>query len=75
MHEFAAQLAAGPAVALSFTKRAVQRSDELTLEASSNSRAGARRVCFKTADFAEGIAAFKEQARAPIRRPVTMTTE
>jgi 2-(1,2-epoxy-1,2-dihydrophenyl)acetyl-CoA isomerase len=61
VHEFAARLAAGPAVALSFTKRAVQRSDEHTLRTQLEFESWGQGTCFKTHDFAEGIAAFKEK--------------
>ena len=61
VREFAAQLAAGPAVALSFTKRAVQRADERSLDAQLEFESWGQGVCFKTADFAEGLAAFKEK--------------
>jgi 2-(1,2-epoxy-1,2-dihydrophenyl)acetyl-CoA isomerase len=60
-HAFAERLAAGPAVALSFTKRAVQRSDELTLDGQLAFESWGQSVCFKTADFAEGVAAFREK--------------
>jgi 2-(1,2-epoxy-1,2-dihydrophenyl)acetyl-CoA isomerase len=65
--DFAEELAAGPAVALSFTKRALQRAsgpalgDQLAFESWGQS------VCFKTEDFAEGIEAFRAK-RAPIFR-------
>ncbi|MFD9665830.1 enoyl-CoA hydratase/isomerase family protein [Rhodococcus sp. NPDC059968] len=65
VHEFAAQLAAGPAVALSFTKRAIQRSDQLTLEGQLEFESWGQHICFKTADFAEGLAAFAER-RTPV---------
>jgi 2-(1,2-epoxy-1,2-dihydrophenyl)acetyl-CoA isomerase len=61
VHAFAAQLAAGPAVALSFTKRAVQRSDEQTLQAQLAFESWGQSTCFKTRDFAEGIRAFQEK--------------
>jgi len=64
-HAFAAELASGPAVALSFTKRAVQRADEQTLPAQLEFESWGQTVCFKTTDFAEGMAAFAEK-----RRPV-----
>lgn len=59
--EFAARLADGPAVALSFTKRAVQRSGEQTFEAQLAFESWGQSVCFRTADFAEGITAFQEK--------------
>ena len=61
VHAFAAQLAAGPAVALSFTKRAVQRSDEQTLQAQLAFESWGQSACFKTRDFTEGIRAFQEK--------------
>jgi 2-(1,2-epoxy-1,2-dihydrophenyl)acetyl-CoA isomerase len=64
-NSFAAQLAAGPAVALSFTKRAVQRADEHSLAAQLEFESWGQTVCFKTADFAEGMAAFTEK-RQPV---------
>jgi 2-(1,2-epoxy-1,2-dihydrophenyl)acetyl-CoA isomerase len=63
--EFAAQLAAGPAIALSFTKRAVQRADEHTLSAQLEFESWGQSTCFKTDDFQEGLAAF-EQKRQPV---------
>jgi 2-(1,2-epoxy-1,2-dihydrophenyl)acetyl-CoA isomerase len=61
VHEFAARLAAGPSVALSFTKLAVQRSDEQTLQAQLAFESWGQSACFKTRDFAEGIRAFQEK--------------
>jgi 2-(1,2-epoxy-1,2-dihydrophenyl)acetyl-CoA isomerase len=61
VRDFAAQLAHGPAVALSFTKRAVQRSDEQTLQAQLAFESWGQGICFKTQDFAEGIKAFAEK--------------
>jgi 2-(1,2-epoxy-1,2-dihydrophenyl)acetyl-CoA isomerase len=60
-HAFAARLAAGTAVALSFTKRAVQRSDEQTLQSQLAFESWGQSACFKTRDFAEGIRAFQEK--------------
>ncbi|WP_433205670.1 enoyl-CoA hydratase/isomerase family protein [Dactylosporangium sp. CS-047395] len=62
--EFAAQLAAGPAVALSFTKRAVQRAAASSLTQQLEFESWGQRVCLGTRDFAEGRAAFAEH-RAP----------
>jgi 2-(1,2-epoxy-1,2-dihydrophenyl)acetyl-CoA isomerase len=62
-HDFAAQLAAGPAVALSFTKRAVQRSDTQDLSAALDFESWGQSACFKTQDFAEGMTAFREKRR------------
>lgn len=58
---FADRLARGPAVALSFTKRAVQRSDEQNLHAQLSFESWGQSICFKTQDFAEGIRAFGEK--------------
>jgi 2-(1,2-epoxy-1,2-dihydrophenyl)acetyl-CoA isomerase len=63
VHDFAEQLAAGPAVALSFTKRAVQRADSGELSAALDFESWGQSVCFKTQDFAEGLAAFREKRR------------
>lgn len=62
--EFAAALALGPAVALSFTKRALARSARATFDEQLEFESWGQHVCFKTRDFLEGMAAFKEH-RAP----------
>jgi 2-(1,2-epoxy-1,2-dihydrophenyl)acetyl-CoA isomerase len=64
-HAFAAQLAAGPSVALSFTKRAVQRADEHNLPAQLEFESWGQTTCFRTDDFKEGMAAFAEK-RQPV---------
>jgi 2-(1,2-epoxy-1,2-dihydrophenyl)acetyl-CoA isomerase len=61
VHDFAEQLAAGPAVALSFTKRAVQRADTGDLSAALDFESWGQSACFKTQDFTEGMAAFRER--------------
>jgi 2-(1,2-epoxy-1,2-dihydrophenyl)acetyl-CoA isomerase len=61
--EFADKLAAGPAVALSFTKRAVQRADGLSFASQLEFESWGQMVCFKTDDFAEGIQAFKDHRK------------
>jgi 2-(1,2-epoxy-1,2-dihydrophenyl)acetyl-CoA isomerase len=60
VHEFAEELAAGPAVALSFTKRAIQRSDESTLATQLDFESWGQSICMKSQDFAEGLSAFTE---------------
>jgi 2-(1,2-epoxy-1,2-dihydrophenyl)acetyl-CoA isomerase len=59
--QFAGQLAAGPAVALSFTKRAVQRAAASSLVQQLEFESWGQRVCLGTRDFAEGRAAFAER--------------
>jgi len=61
VQDFAEQLAAGPAVALSFTKRAVQRADTGDLSAALDFESWGQGVCFKTEDFAEGLRSFREK--------------
>ncbi|MFB6395470.1 enoyl-CoA hydratase/isomerase family protein [Polymorphospora lycopeni] len=63
--EFAGRLAAGPALALSFTKRAVQRADGGDLAGALEFESWGQRVCLGSRDFAEGRAAFAEH-RTPV---------
>jgi 2-(1,2-epoxy-1,2-dihydrophenyl)acetyl-CoA isomerase len=62
--ELTAQLAAGPAVALSFAKRALQAAGDSTLERQLELESWAQLSCFRSADFAEGMAAFAERRPA-----------
>ena len=62
---FARRLASGPPVALSFTKRALQRSGAADYESQLEFESWGQRVCLQTEDFAEGRAAFRER-RDPI---------
>ncbi|MFC7362449.1 enoyl-CoA hydratase/isomerase family protein [Nocardioides astragali] len=63
--DFAEQLAAGPAVALSFTKRALQCASGRALADQLAFESWGQTVCFKTDDFAEGMAAFHDK-RSPV---------
>jgi 2-(1,2-epoxy-1,2-dihydrophenyl)acetyl-CoA isomerase len=58
--DFAGVLAAGPAVALSFTKRALAQSARSSFSSQLEFESWGQHVCFKTADFEEGIAAFRD---------------
>jgi len=62
---FAEELAAGPAVALSFTKRALQRANGAALADQLAFESWGQSVCFRTEDFAEGISAFRDK-RTPV---------
>ena len=57
--DFAGVLATGPAVALSFTKRALAQSARSSFASQLEFESWGQHVCFKTADFEEGIAAFR----------------
>jgi 2-(1,2-epoxy-1,2-dihydrophenyl)acetyl-CoA isomerase len=59
--ELAGQLAAGPAIALSFTKRALQASWHSTLYRQLELESWSQLSCFRSPDFAEGMAAFAEK--------------
>ena len=72
-HAFAAQLAAGPAIALSFTKRAVQRADEHTLAAQLEFESWGQTTCFKTDDFAGRAGRLRAEAPARLQRTLIMT--
>jgi 2-(1,2-epoxy-1,2-dihydrophenyl)acetyl-CoA isomerase len=61
----ARELAEGPAVALSFTKRALQVADESTLERQLEFESWAQLSAFRSADFTEGMTSFAEH-RAPV---------
>lgn len=63
-HELAACIAAGPPLATSFTKRALQRSHINDLPAQLEFESWGQRVCLGSRDFAEGREAFT-QRRTP----------
>jgi len=50
-----------PLPPLSFTKRAVQRADTGDLSAALDFESWGQSACFKTQDFTEGMAAFRER--------------
>lgn len=58
--DFAGVLASGPSVALSFTKRALAQSARSTFSSQLEFESWGQHVCFKTKDFDEGIAAFRD---------------
>lgn len=62
--ELAKRLAAAPPLALMFTKRAIRRSLELTMEAEFDYEIFAQVQCLQSDDHREGLAAFREK-RAP----------
>jgi len=62
--ELADKLARGPREALAFTKRAIRRSLELTMDAEFDYEIFAQVQCLQSADHREGLAAFREK-RAP----------
>ncbi len=63
--EYATRIAAGPAIALALTRRAVRASLDSTLEAQLAREAELVRVCARSADFREAIAAFADK-RPPV---------
>lgn len=62
--ELAARIADGPTVAHGLTKRLVARAHELPLEAFLEQEAYAQMTAFASADFDEGVRAFKEKRKA-----------
>ena len=64
VHRYAAQLAAGPPLALALSKRLLLASPEATLDAQLREEFTHIKSCFASADVREALAAFKEK-RAP----------
>lgn len=64
-YQFAERLAAGAPIALSMIKKLVNRSDSLDLESVLAFEADLQTICMQTADYQEGVNAFKEK-RAPL---------
>jgi 2-(1,2-epoxy-1,2-dihydrophenyl)acetyl-CoA isomerase len=64
VNELARRLAAGPPVALGFTKRAIRRSLERDMEGEFDYEIFAQVQCLQSNDHREGLAAFREK-RAP----------
>jgi len=62
--ELARRLAAGPPVALGFTKRAIRRSLDRDMEGEFDYEIFAQVQCLQSNDHREGLAAFREK-RAP----------
>jgi len=62
--ELAAGFAAGPTRALAFTKRAIRRSLDLTMEAEFDYEIFAQVQCLQSEDHREGVAAFREKRPA-----------
>ena len=65
--ELATQVANGPTVSLGLTKRLVARAHELPLEAFLEQEAYAQMTAFGSADFDEGVKAFREKRKAAFR--------
>ncbi len=63
--EFAEQLAEGPPIAMTFSKRLLAASHEQSLEAILKQELALIKVCFQTEDVMEGVAAFA-QRRKPV---------
>jgi len=63
VEKLAQSLAQGPPRALAFTKRAIRRSLDLTMEAEFDYEVFAQTQCLQTADHREGVAAFQERRR------------
>ncbi len=59
--ELAGKLARGPREAIAFTKRAIRRSLELTMEAEFDYEIFAQVQCLQSADHREGLAAFRDK--------------
>src|SRR3546814_13120556 len=60
----AAELATGPTLAFGLTKQLLQRACELPLESFLELEAAAQATAFGSADFAEGVAAFRGKRKA-----------
>ncbi len=60
-NKFAERLAAGPPIALSFTKRAVYQSFEHNLKEQLTFESWGQNMCNKSEDFKEGVASFLEK--------------
>jgi 2-(1,2-epoxy-1,2-dihydrophenyl)acetyl-CoA isomerase len=65
--ELAARISKGPSVAIELTKRAVSQSLTSSLETQLYFENYAQNICFMTADFREGVNAFKQKRRAEFK--------
>lgn len=63
--DLAKSIAAGPPIALKFTKRGLQQAANTRLGPALEFETYAQRVCFRTGDFKEGVRSFREK-RPPI---------
>lgn len=64
---YAAELAAGPPVALALTKRLLTQSPDTALEVQLRDELACIRTCFATSDVAEAMVAFREKRRPAFR--------
>lgn len=64
----AARLAAGPPIALAFTKRAIRRSLDRSRDEEFDYEIFAQVQCIQTEDHREGVKAFFDEKRAPVFR-------